>query len=102
MENLESTLVKFLESELRALEGDLIINQVESNSLPNPEKIISGLQESEDNVNRLMSLMDTLEKGSNLAIKMWRNEGRFEAYKKVLTLLTDLKNKSNNNDNQKN
>lgn len=86
-QKLETAMLKMIEAELRALDGSAIINEMETKSLPDPTDIIENIGSFED-VNKLFK---TLKKGSDLVESMYRSEGAYEAYQKMMDLISKFK-----------
>ena len=98
--NLGVIMIKFIESELRRLEGDVILNQMEQNSLPDPTLLISQHRDSVGD--DASGLVEILRDCAKLIANMYHNEGLYEAYNKVLNVLIEFKENNENNNNEKN
>jgi len=85
-QQLETFIINFIESELRALEGDTILNEMEQNALPNPHFLIT------EEPQKAISI---IKKGASLVESMYRNEGLYEAYNRMLKKLLEFKDNQN-------
>ena len=80
-------LIKLLESEMRVIEGDIILEQVQNKE---EEDIVFNILD----INSFNSLMKAIDTKINKIKSFHQKEGMYEAYSKVCELIEKFSNKN--------
>ena len=75
-------IINFIQSELRILEGDCILNEIE-------HKNVTDISMSD-----FSQIIEFVERGSKMIGNMYQNEGKYEAYNNILKKLIEFKKKN--------